>query len=197
MKKVLIAYMSRSGSTREVAEFMQKELQSHGHQVDVRPIKEVDDFSGYDVVIAGGMLYRFGWHEAIVKFLNKYMGELQKKKVALFVTGLGLVKTEMVDKAGYPVYIDPTMLNQPANPQKLGFWEKQSVMESYLRLVLRTIERIKPVSLGFFSGKLDYSTLSFGEKLIMRLLASMTSIKSGDHRNWDAIREWVKSLAIK
>lgn len=197
MKKVLIAYMSRSGSTREVAEFMQKELQAQKHQVDVKPIKEVDDFTGYDVVIAGGMLYRFGWHEAIVKFLNKYMGELQKKKVALFVTGLGLVKTEMVDKTGYPVFIDPSMLNQPANPQKLGFWEKQSIMESYLRLVLRTIERIQPISLGFFSGKLDYSTLSFGEKLIMRLLASMTNIKSGDHRNWDAIRQWLKSLNIK
>ena len=100
MKTILIAYATRSGSTRQVAEFIGKELGTPGAQVDVLPISQVSDVTRYDGIIVGGLLYRFGWHAEIVRFLQANEPALKQKPVALFVSGLRLVKTQELDRFG-------------------------------------------------------------------------------------------------
>ena len=107
MKRLLITFASHSGSTQEIAQFLSAELSARGFAVDVKPLANVTDLMPYEFIIAGGLLYRFGWHPDIVKFLEKNLTVLQKKQVALFVTGMHLVKTPKCDQLSYPVFIDP------------------------------------------------------------------------------------------
>ena len=200
MNRILIAYASHSGSTQEVASFLGKCLSAQNLDVDVKPMKEVFDLSSYDFIIAGGLLYRFGWHPEIIRFLQSNLTVLKQKKVALFVTGLRLIKTPDCDRAGYPVYVDlaiqkPVTGGANARQQK-GLLDGYTTMKGYLQAALPTIESIRPVSLAFFAGKLDLHTLALPEKLIMMLLMLLTGKKPGDSRNWDAIGAWVDGLNL-
>lgn len=195
MKRGLIAYASRSGSTKEVAQFMGDELKKSGFAIDLIPINEVSDLSPYDFIIAGGMIYRFSWHFDIIGFLKKYLQELEKKPVYCFVTGLGLVKTPQCDQMTYPVFIDPSIMRGDAVQGKAGLFDNLTTFDHYLSEALPLFDKIRPVKLGFFAGKLDLSVLNVPEKAIMGLLMLLTGIKAGDRRNWDSIRSWVKDIA--
>ncbi len=194
MKKLLIAYVSHSGSTQETAKFIGNELIAQGFIVDIRPISEITDLTPFDTVVAGGLLYRFGWHPEIVQFLEKNLPELQKKRVALFVTGMHLVKTPKCDQLSYPIFIDPAMANPAWARRQPTIFDGGSTIDGYLRQSLPVIEQIKPVCLGFFAGKLDLRTLKLPEQMIMRILMLLTGMKTGDYRNWDALRAWGQRL---
>ncbi len=194
MNRVLIAYVSHSGSTQQIARFMGSELSSQGVDVTVRPISDVQDLSPYDSIIAGGLLYRFGWHPEIIRFLQKNQVALREKKVALFVVGLRVLRTPDCDQAAYPVFIDPAIMKPPAEAHRKNLMDSITTMKVYLQAALPTIEAIKPLSLAFFAGKLDLHTLALPEKLIMVLLMLLIGKRSGDYRNWEAIRTWVKEL---
>lgn len=194
MKRILIAYASHSGSTREIAQFLCDVLSNQGVTIDVRPAAEISDLRAYSFIIAGGLLYRFGWHPDMAQFLERNMLELQKKKVALFVTGMHLVKTKKCNQLSYPVFIDPSIANPVWKQRKSTLFDGGSTIDGYLGRVLPTIERVHPVSLGFFAGKLDLRTLKLPEKMILTLLMLLTGMKAGDYRNWDSLRAWAQSL---
>jgi menaquinone-dependent protoporphyrinogen oxidase len=194
MKRLLIAYVSHSGSTREIAQFLSDELSTRGFTVDMLPLAEISDLTPYEFIIAGGLLYRFGWHPDILRFLERNLPELQKKQVALFVTGMHLIKTPRCDQLSYPVFIDPAMANPVWARPNPTIFDGGSTIDGYLRLALSTIEQIKPVCLGFFAGKLDLRTLKLPEQMIMRILMLLTGMKTGDYRNWDALHAWGQRL---
>jgi menaquinone-dependent protoporphyrinogen IX oxidase len=56
---------------------------------------------------------------------------------------------------------------------------------------LKKVPKVKPVSVGFFGGKLDYGTLNILHMLFVMLIIGA---RPGDHRNWEAIRAWAVSL---
>jgi menaquinone-dependent protoporphyrinogen IX oxidase len=194
MKKILVTYVSHSGSTKEVAEFIGKEISAGDCQVDIKPVSEITDISSYDQVIAGGLVYRFGWHPEITKFLKDNSHLLIDRRTAIFVVGLRLVKTKTLEAIGFPVFVDPNMLYIPKNEEKLNILDSFSTMNGYMKQTLPTLKEIHPISLGFFCGKLDLKILSFPEQIIMRLLILFTGIKEGDHRSWEVIQKWTNSL---
>ncbi len=194
MEKILVTYASRSGSTREIADFIGKELTALGAQVDVLSIREVADIAPYGTIIAGGLLYRFGWHPEIAQFVQANKSMLKQKPTAFFVSGLRLIKTSEIDGLLFPVFLDPAMAKEPTNPSRLTWIETLSTLSNYLAPVLASITEIRPLSLAFLAGKLDLKTLNLPEKLIMLLLMFLTGVKQGDQRNWDAIRTWSGSL---
>lgn len=194
MKHLLVTFASHSGSTQETSKFIGNELIAQGFMVDVRPISEVFDISPYDAIIAGGLLYRFGWHPEIIQFLKKNLIELREKMVALFVTGMRLGKAPQSKQFPYPVFVDPSILKPPAEQHRSNPLDGITTIHNYLRAALPTLELLKPVSLGIFAGKLDLQTLKLPEQVIMMLLMLITGMQPGDHRNWEVIRSWVQSL---
>jgi menaquinone-dependent protoporphyrinogen IX oxidase len=50
---------------------------------------------------------------------------------------------------------------------------------------------VKPISVAFFAGKLDYDRLDLFGRLFVRIIIGA---KAGDRRNWKAIRTWAASL---
>lgn len=84
---VLIAYATKHGSTREVAETLRDELEELGLQAETAPAAEVDDLASYDGVIVGGSLYMGRWHGDAVRFLQRHRESLTGLPFAVFAMG--------------------------------------------------------------------------------------------------------------
>ncbi|MCX6030971.1 MAG: hypothetical protein NT169_16950 [Chloroflexi bacterium] len=188
--KILVAYTSNAGSTGEVAQVIGQALSQARAQVDVRRIGEVEDVCAYNAVVVGGPMI-MGWHRAAVSFVRRHQLELSRVPVAYFMTAMSLTKTPETTLAGIPVFVDPTLAKAPVNESKLSFRENYATITSYLRPVLTRAPQVKPMSIGFFAGKLDYMKLNLFQKLFVMFVVAA---QAGDRRNWDAIRGWAADL---
>jgi menaquinone-dependent protoporphyrinogen oxidase len=84
---VLVAYGSKMGSTREIAEEVGDELRRDGLTVTVRPGGLVPDLEGFDAVVLGGALYAGRWHPQARRFARRFAPELRERPVWLFSSG--------------------------------------------------------------------------------------------------------------
>ena len=85
--RVLVAYGSKRGSTREVAEAVAATLRELGDEIDVEPAGRVRGLVGYDGVVLGGALYRGRWHAGARRFLKRTRRSLSAVPVAAFAMG--------------------------------------------------------------------------------------------------------------
>lgn len=72
MKKVLIAYFSSSGNTRDMAEYIAEGVRFGGNQAvtkKISEIKKIEDLAGYDGYIFGSPTYSLDVPEPMKKFL--------------------------------------------------------------------------------------------------------------------------------
>jgi menaquinone-dependent protoporphyrinogen IX oxidase len=79
--KILIAYQSKYGSTKQYAEWIQKE--SNGDLVNIENGDRLD-LAGYDIIIIGGSV-RIG-KIVIAPFIDEHWSVMKEKKVILFTT---------------------------------------------------------------------------------------------------------------
>jgi menaquinone-dependent protoporphyrinogen oxidase len=160
MGKILVAYATAAGSTKEVAETIGKTLQEKGAIVDVSRAKEVTGMSDYDAVILGSGVRAGRTYAEATTFLSTYHSALAELPMACFVVCLTM--KENTD---------------------------QSCKEAsgYLDMMMQTAPGVNVVSKGLFGGALKYDTLPLLFKLIMKWFIKEGE---GDHRDWDAIRSW-------
>lgn len=190
MKKVLLAYATKSGSTAEVAEFIGKEIVKAGAEVEVLPIRDDIDLRAYDAVLVGGPMI-MGWHTQAVRFLQKNRAVLMQKPLACFIMAMSLTKMTDENRLPFPVFQDPRLAKPAKEPGKLSFKENYATVWNYLKPLRSRSAGIEPVSVAFFGGKLDLGQLSFFNKLFVLLVIGVTP---GDYRNWEAMRTWTASL---
>lgn len=86
-RSALVAYATKRGSTREVAEVVAVTLRERGLEVDVQPAGEIGDVSPYDGVVLGGALYMGRWHRDARAFLRRHRAALALLPVAVFGMG--------------------------------------------------------------------------------------------------------------
>ena len=188
--KILVAYATMSGSTAEIAKAVADGLGQNGNSVDSQPISLIADLSSYDAVVLGAPMI-LGWHRDMVNFIVENQDALKHVPVAYFTTQLHLTKLPKTEVSGIPIFLDPKLAKPPVNPEKMNISEKAGTPTSCVGPVLEKAPLVKPVSVGFFGGKLDYSTLKLLPRLFVKLI--IRGIE-GDYRNWDAVREWVNEI---
>jgi menaquinone-dependent protoporphyrinogen oxidase len=187
LSNILVAYTTMSGSTIDVAQAVADTLGQNGTSVDLQPIFQITDISAYDAVVLGAPII-LGWHRDMVNFIVENQDTLKDVPVAFFTTQLHLTKLPETKVNGVPIFLDPELAKPPANPGKMNMSEKQGTPASCVGPALEKAPLVRPVSVGFFGGRLDYSTLKLLPKLFVKLVIRGVE---GDYRNWDAIREWV------
>lgn len=85
--RVLVAYASKHGATKEIAEAVAAVLRGRRFAVDIRAAEDVDDLRGYDAVVLGSAVYAGQWMHEAKKFLADYDEALQARPVWLFSSG--------------------------------------------------------------------------------------------------------------
>ena len=190
MNKILVAYTTNSGTTEEVAQAIGEELGKRGNPVDVRRLEEIANLDGYQAVVVGGPMI-LGWHRAAQKFVRQHRQELAKLKVAYFFTAMRLTQTGESQIEGIPLAIDPELAIPPAKPNRLSLPERYATPANYLRPARKAAPQVKPVSAGFFGGRLDMYRLRWWQALFVMVVIRA---QPGDKRNWDFIRGWAAGL---
>jgi menaquinone-dependent protoporphyrinogen oxidase len=136
-KKILLAYGTASGSTEEVAQAMAEEMGQAGAQVDIYPIEEVKDITGYDAVVVGTAVRMFHLLPKTRRFLRRHRKGLSKVPVAYFLVCLTMGE------------------ETPENIQKATDYAKPMVNIK------------APVSLGLFGGCVNHEKMTdiFGKSM--------------------------------
>ena len=165
--KLLIAYESQFGSTEEVAKFIANNLAVNGQVVEIRKICEVDDLSSYKNVIIGSAIQYDNWMPEAREFIIRNENELATKSVNFFLVCLVLSKKgeKAVKKAN-----------------------------GYAIKTMNLVPKLKVNSFGKFAGVLDYSKMSFGQKILAKIIFAIIGVAEGDYRDWAAIKNWTKKL---
>jgi len=164
---ILVAYVSRYGSTGEVAEAVGNALREAGLQVKIARVQDPLLVGDYSAVILGGALYMGRLPGDMHHFLARNRQVLSTMRPWFYV--LGPLSTEEKDFEA--------ARNQAA---------KQLAKHSWL----------KPADLRIFGGKLDIQTLRFPFSLLRHMPAFREQAKCAmDVRDWEAIRGWAAGIA--
>lgn len=131
---VLVGYVSKYGSTQEVAEAIAATLRENGLTVDVRPLRDVKSLDGFDAVIVGAALYMYHLNKDALRFLSRHRKELGARPVALFALG--------------PV----------RDPHDEEEWQNS---RDQLQGALAEASWLTPVAIQLFGGRFDPQLLSF------------------------------------
>jgi menaquinone-dependent protoporphyrinogen oxidase len=88
MSGVLVAYATKNGSTKAVAEAIAAELEGTGTTVDVRPARAArEPVTGRDLVVLGGAIYSGRWHRDARRFLSQHRRDLAGVPIVVFGMG--------------------------------------------------------------------------------------------------------------
>ena len=158
--RILIAYASKCGSTTEIARSMGKVLVEKGYEVDILPVNQVKSMDGYDGILAGSAVRVGAWLPEAVDFVKDNQTTMQKIPTAIF-TVHGLN------------------------------WENTSASEALRKNYTNAIKQvITPVDEVFFAGKIDYSTMTFLEKMLCKTVKAAEE----DRRDWGVINGWAAEI---
>jgi menaquinone-dependent protoporphyrinogen oxidase len=129
-KRILVAYASGSGSTREVAEAIAAEIEGEGLNCVVQHVSKANNVALYSGVVIGSSIRIGRWLPEAVACLERIKTELTNKPVAYFTTCL-------------------TMIDDTA--------ENRQTVLNYMAPLLKMTPDVHPIGLGLFAGSLDPS----------------------------------------
>ena len=84
---VLVAYASKRGSTREIAETVAATLRREGLGVCLERVEDVESLERYDAVVLGSAVYMKRWRGDARHFLKKHRKALRQRPFWVFSSG--------------------------------------------------------------------------------------------------------------
>ena len=136
MARVLVAYASKYGSTREIAEAVARRLGGRGVEVEVRAAGEVRNLAGFSAVVLGVALYFFRWRGDASRFVRRNRKALSAVPVAVF--GSGPMEDKAEQYTGAREHLDKGLAKHP--------W-------------------LKPAAVTVFGGRFDPTGLRFPDNM--------------------------------
>jgi menaquinone-dependent protoporphyrinogen oxidase len=170
--KVVVAYSTKHGSTKGIAEFIGEKLRVRGLDVDVHDVTQVKNVGAYDAFVIGSALYMYHWMKEAKEFVSKNNAILSKRPVWLFSSGP--TGNEPKDKKGRDLL----------NPSVSGPFELDKI-EMGLQVKDHRI----------FFGAFDPKDLDFFSRQFFKSAAVREATPIGDFRNWEEIAKWTESIA--
>jgi menaquinone-dependent protoporphyrinogen oxidase len=168
-EEVLIAYVSRSGSTEDVAEAMGLAMEDADVKVNVKPMENVESIADDTAVVIGTALYAGRFPKEFRRFVERFRRELGNMHPWIFVLG-------------------PT-----ENEQK-----QFAAAEEQARRELAKIPWLRAADVRVMGGCFDpkHLKLPFPFNLAMKLPGNpMKKAPVSDIRDWDFIRRWAGAIA--
>ncbi len=174
MSKVLIAYATWAGATKEVAEQISETFKENGFDVDLEEAGKIQSIAKYDGIVLGTSIHATKPVGGFTKFIRKFRNELTEKRIALFT-----VCANMMDDC------------EENRTETLGWL--QNATSKYPEL--------KPVSVGLFGGAVitegkEYESLFFFVRKIIDAMKKkmVEDYGKSDFRDWEKIRSWSEEI---
>jgi menaquinone-dependent protoporphyrinogen oxidase len=173
MAKILLLYSTTDGHTIQICNRIKRVLEGDGNSVDLRDIKNEPDLQQgtFDKIVIGASI-RYGKHQPVVQdFIKRNQATLEAHPNALFSVNVVARKPEK---------------NTPeTNP--------------YLQKFLGKIDW-QPQHLGVFAGRIDYPSLGFFDKHMIRFILWMTKGPTDptgtfEFTDWEKVEEFGRSIA--
>ncbi len=173
--RILVAYASRHGATRGIAERIAQTLERAGLEVTLAPVEGAGAVGEYDAFVIGSAAYVSHWLKEASQLVRRHRSLLASRPVWLFSSGP--IGTDAVDAKGRDVF-------EASRPNEFTEFA----------------DAIHPRDQRVFFGAYDPHAKPIGlmERLgapFMRMSAIRTSIPAGDFRDWAAIEAWAESIA--
>jgi len=83
MKPILIALVSPSGSTQEIADHMRRSFEAAGHVVETSDLSPTRDLGAYSAVVVAAPIHGMRWMPEAIAFVEAQTAGLKTKPVAL------------------------------------------------------------------------------------------------------------------
>jgi menaquinone-dependent protoporphyrinogen oxidase len=167
---ILVAYASKHGATRQIAERIGETLRAAGRDAEVRAIEAAGDPAGYDAFVIGSAVYFGAWRKEATAFARRHRAVLAARPVWLFSSGpLG---TETTDARGRDQ-------REAAVPEEIA----------------ELTAAITPRGHRVFFGALDRSRIGPLERLLRALPAGRALLPEGDFRDWADVEPWAAGIA--
>jgi menaquinone-dependent protoporphyrinogen oxidase len=173
--KVLVAYATRHGATRGIAERIAQTLERNGLEVGLQDLASPGSVDGYDAFVVGSAAYMGGWLGQATDFVRRHRELLASRPTWLFSSGP--IGTKLVDEKGRDVF-------ESARPKEFAEFDGS----------------IHPRDEHVFFGAFDPEAepVGFMERLgsrFLRMPAVREAMPAGDFRDWPAIEAWADGIA--
>jgi menaquinone-dependent protoporphyrinogen oxidase len=142
--KILVAYISRMGSTAEIAQAIAKELEATGNSVEVAEMKGIDTIEGYRAVVIGAPVYLAAIEKDVAHFVARHRDGLFRIPVAAFAVGIAPVD------------------------------HRVGSVENVLEKLRVALDPIMPVAVTMFAGRLELARMSFVQRTMTGLMKVLT-----------------------
>lgn len=121
--KVLVAYATWAGSTREVAEYIAKTLDGDQIRVEVQPANQVRTIEEYDAIVLGSPVRATQLHGEARSFARRFAKQLKHKKVAYFLVCLTMGEDTPGNRAAAEKFMQPLLNATPdTRPLSVGLF---------------------------------------------------------------------------
>lgn len=173
--KILVAYASRHGATRGIAERIAQTLERRGLEVTLQPADQATALGEYDAFVIGSAAYITHWLEEATNFVRRNRSQLASRPVWLFSSGP--IGTEKVDAKGRDVL-------------------ETSVPSEFAEFAADIHPRDERVFFGAYDP--DAPPIGFIERLgarFTRMPAIREALPAGDFRDWPEIEAWADGIA--
>lgn len=116
---MLVAYASKHGATKGIAESIAQTLREHGREADVGSVDAAEHLDAYEAVVLGSAIYYGSWMKEAVEFTRRNREVLAARPVWLF--SVGPLGTAVHDSEPQPKELDELKGATGAREHRLFF----------------------------------------------------------------------------
>lgn len=167
--RILVAYASAHGSTKEVAQFIGRVLSTYNADVTVANVVDVKSVEGYDAYVLGSAIHASLWLQEMCTFFDRFELQLAEKPMYFFITCI-------------------RALEEDGKKHALQYYFDYKLLEEY-----------QVQEFAVFTGKLDTREITRQEQWFLAANYDgklMPGNLHHDYRDWKAIAVWANNIAI-
>jgi menaquinone-dependent protoporphyrinogen oxidase len=168
MMKILVAYASVHGSSKEMAQFIGRILQTYDAEVTVANVVDIHNVEGYDAYVLGTAIHASLWLQDMCTFIDRFKDHLARKPTYFWVSCI-------------------RALEEDGRAHALKYYFDYKMLDAF---------DVREVSV--FTGKLDTSNITRQEQwfLVANYDGKLTpGNMKHDYRDWQAIARWGNKIA--